>query len=77
MDGRIDSLFYMFDLAHFQSAYQGKQTDSDVSIKLGRDLVLWGNGLTLSTDMDGAVVDLSYGACRPAIDRRRHAIRYG
>jgi Alginate export len=62
VDGRVDALFYKFDLSHFQAAYQGKQTDSDVSIKLGRDLVLWGNGLTLSTDMDGGVVDLSYGA---------------
>ncbi|HEX3356268.1 MAG TPA: hypothetical protein VHS31_04725, partial [Tepidisphaeraceae bacterium] len=61
IDGRVDAMFYKFDLAHFESAYQGKETNNDLSIKLGRDLVLWGNGLTLSTDMDGGVVDLTYG----------------
>ena len=60
VDGRIDRLFYRFDLAKFQGAYQGVEPKYDVSIKLGRDLILWGNGLTLSTDLDGAVVDLSY-----------------
>jgi hypothetical protein len=60
VDGRIDRLFYRFDLAKFQGAYQGVEPKYDFSLKLGRDLVLWGNGLTLSTDMDGAVIDLSY-----------------
>jgi hypothetical protein len=60
VDGRIDRLFYRFDLARFQAAYQGKQSPSDLTVKIGRDLVLWGNGLTLSTDLDGAVIDLSY-----------------
>jgi hypothetical protein len=60
LDGRIDRLFYRFDLSKFQQAYHGVDPKYDVSIKIGRDLVLWGNGLTLSTDMDGGVVDLSY-----------------
>src|SRR4051812_5163292 len=60
LDGRVDRLFYRFDLAKFQGAYQGTQSPGNFTVKLGRDLILWGNGLTLSTDMDGAVIDLAY-----------------
>ena len=60
VDGRIDRAFYRFDLAKFQQAYKGVDPKYDLSVKLGRDLVLWGNGLTLSTSMDGAVIDMSY-----------------
>ena len=60
IDGRIDNLFYRFDLERYEAAYKGMQTQNQFTVKLGRDLVLWGNGLTLSTDMDGGVVDLGY-----------------
>jgi hypothetical protein len=60
IDGRLDRLYYKFDLARFQEAYRGRQSPGDVTIKIGRDLALWGNGLTLSTELDGGVVDLNY-----------------
>ena len=61
VDGAVERAFYRFDLAQYESAHQGKQIDGDLSIKLGRDLVFWGNGLTLNEPLDAGVFDLSRG----------------
>jgi len=61
IDGTIERAFYRFDLAQYESAYHGKQIDGDLSIKLGRDLVIWGDGLTLNEPLDAGVFDLSKG----------------
>ncbi len=47
-------------LAKFQGAYMGIESQrGDATLKVGWDSILWGNGLTLSTDLDGGVVDLT------------------
>jgi hypothetical protein len=62
VDGYVERAFYRFDLAQYESAYEGKQIDGDLSIKLGRDLVIWGDGLTLNEPLDAGVFDLSKGS---------------
>ena len=36
LDGRVDSLFYRFDLAKFQGAYKGIESNGDATLKVGR-----------------------------------------
>jgi hypothetical protein len=60
-DGRIERLYYQFDLGQYLAGTKGQAPDGNARVKLGRDLVSWGNGLTLSYEIDGAVVDLEYG----------------
>jgi hypothetical protein len=60
IDPDLDAGYYRFDLARSRAAYQGEQPDYNIIFKGGRDLVYWGNGLTLSTDIDGVMVDLSW-----------------
>lgn len=59
-DGRVDRAYYRFDLARYMSAKSGDIPNWSASVKLGRDLVYWGTGLTLAVDLDGAVIDLGY-----------------
>lgn len=60
-DGRVERAYYRFDLARHLAASQGRQISGDFAVKVGRDLVWWANGLTLSQELDGAVIDLEYG----------------
>jgi len=60
-DGRLDRLYYRFDLARYLESTSGKQAGGDISIKVGRDLAFWANGLTLSQEIDGVVADLQLG----------------
>jgi hypothetical protein len=60
-DGRLERAYYEFDLARYLASTRGQQTDGDLSIKVGRDLAYWANGLTLSQELDGAVINLQYG----------------
>jgi len=57
----VDRAYYKFDLARSQSVYHGKSLDYNVTTEVGRDLVYWGNGLTLGQVLDGATVGLSKG----------------
>jgi len=59
-DGHLDRLYYKFDLGRYLSARSGEQGKGGATIKLGRDLVYWGTGLTLAQDLDAVVVDLTY-----------------
>lgn len=62
IDPDLDKAYYRFDLSKYQSAYHGKRPgDSNVIIEVGRDLVYWGNGLTLSQTVYGGMVTLSKG----------------
>ncbi|HEX3357731.1 MAG TPA: hypothetical protein VHS31_12240 [Tepidisphaeraceae bacterium] len=63
IDGDLDAAYYKFDLARFDEAYKGKSlpNNNDLVIKGGRDLVYWGNGLTLSEVIDGGMVDATLG----------------
>lgn len=60
-DGRIDRLFYRFDLTRYLAGRDGVEPTFGASIKVGRDLVYWGTGLTMAQDIDGAVLDISSG----------------
>src|SRR5438046_41877 len=48
-------------LARYEAAYKGKQITDYVAVKIGRDLVYWANGLTLSQVIDGAMIDATFG----------------
>ena len=61
LDPDFDIAYYRFDLARSMAAYQGKEIDYNVVAQVGRDIVYWGNGLTLGQVIDGAIVDLSRG----------------
>jgi hypothetical protein len=55
-DGRLERAFYKFDLARYLATSRGIETQNELAIKVGRDLNVWANGLTLSTELDGVVV---------------------
>ena len=59
--GRVEQAYYRFDLAKSLAAYGGRVIDGDLSVQVGRQYVLWGNGLTLSDTIDGGVVDVTLG----------------
>jgi hypothetical protein len=58
---RIERAFYKFDLQKSAAAYQGKKLTGDVAFTGGRQLVNWGNGLTLNEVIDGVSATLSAG----------------
>jgi hypothetical protein len=60
LDGRVDRLYYKFDLSRYLAGRTGQVGKGTASIKLGRDLVSWGTGLTLAADLDAVVIDLGY-----------------
>jgi hypothetical protein len=60
-DARIERLYYQFDLARYLAGTTGQSADGNLRLKLGRDLVVWANGLTLSYEIDGAMIDVGYG----------------
>jgi hypothetical protein len=62
IDPDLDAGYYRFDLARSKAAYQGESSEFNLVFKGGRDLVYWGNGLTMSTDLDGVMVDLSWNS---------------
>jgi hypothetical protein len=61
IDGDLDVGYYRFDLARYMSAYRGQKTDYTLTIKGGRDLVYWANGLVLSDRLDGVMIDGGVG----------------
>jgi hypothetical protein len=60
-DGRLERAFYRFDLARYLATTRGVESQNELTIKAGRDLTVWANGLTLSTELDGVVVDFGRG----------------
>jgi hypothetical protein len=62
IDPDLDAGYYRFDLARSRAAYEGEQLDYNLIVKGGRDLVYWANGLVLSQDIDGVMVDMSWRA---------------
>ena len=56
----FDRAYYKFDLQQYESAYNGKQLDGDITFQGGRDLVYWGNGLTLAQVVDGVTPSFSW-----------------
>ena len=58
---RIERAFYRFDLAKSAAAYEGKKITGNVVFTGGRQLVNWGNGLTLNETIDGLSGTFSAG----------------
>jgi hypothetical protein len=61
VEPRLTRAHYKFDLARHLAAYDGKVINDDVTVQVGRQLVYWGNGLTLDEVIDGGVVRLLHG----------------
>jgi len=60
IDGDIDRGYYKFDLARSEAAYRGRTLKNNLVIKAGRELVYWGNGMTMAQVIDGAMIDVSW-----------------
>jgi hypothetical protein len=54
----VDRAFYRLDLAQMQATRTGTTNASIAAIEAGRQLVYWGNGLTLSQIIDGGKINL-------------------
>jgi hypothetical protein len=61
VQGRVEEGWYRFDLQRFASAYQHRELTGDVAVKLGRQFVSWGNGLTLDQYVDGGFAEIRKG----------------
>jgi hypothetical protein len=62
VDPDVDRAYYRFDLSRYNAAYKGQSAgDFNFVFQGGRDLVYWGNGLTLSVPLDGIITDLTFG----------------
>lgn len=61
-DGHLDRLYYKFDLGRYLSAKSGVVDKGNVTVKIGRDLVYWGTGLTMAQDLDALTLELTYDA---------------
>jgi hypothetical protein len=60
IDPDLDRGFYRFDSQGYQRSRGENVSDFGVRLEAGRDLVYWGNGLTMSQVIDGGIVDLSW-----------------
>jgi hypothetical protein len=58
LDGMVERAFWRFDLARYRAAYGGQDAKYDLTIKAGRDFIVWANGLVLANVIDGATVDI-------------------
>lgn len=54
--------WYEFDYAGLMAAQSGQRPDFNVNMKVGRQYVIWGQGLTLSTYMYALMGEVSAGA---------------
>jgi hypothetical protein len=57
----LERFHYRFDLQRSLAAYNGTAIDWNVVLQGGRQLVTWGNGLTLSEVVDGGIASAKYG----------------
>ena len=53
-----DRYWYQFDLRGLHRARTGERLDHNFTLRVGRQFVTWGSGLTLSNEMYAALVDL-------------------
>lgn len=61
LDPDFDVAYYRFDLARYFGAYKGQEIDGNLVVKGGRDIVYWGNGLTLGQVIDGVTLSVNKG----------------
>lgn len=57
----FDRAYYRFDLQRAMRVYHDKEIDQNLIVQVGRDLVYWGNGLTLGQELDGLTLNYSDG----------------
>ena len=60
IDCDLDRAFYRFDLNSWQISRGQGTSDINITAKVGRDLVYWGNGLAMSQVIDGGMLDLAW-----------------
>jgi len=61
-EGRLERAFYRFDLSKYQATKTGEvNVDFNVVGQAGRQLIYWGNGLTLTEILDGGSVTVTKG----------------
>jgi hypothetical protein len=60
----VQQAYYRFDLQRYLSAYRGVALQEDAAVELGRQTVVWANGLTLDQNIDGGVFDFTRGALK-------------
>ncbi|TVQ55187.1 MAG: hypothetical protein EA377_03935 [Phycisphaerales bacterium] len=53
-----DRYWYQFDLRGLHRAQTGERLDHNFTVRVGRQFVTWGSGLTLSNEMYAALVDV-------------------
>jgi hypothetical protein len=56
-----DQYWYSFNLRGAETAKTGHASLNNLTTKVGRQMVHWGSGLALSTDLYAALVDLEFG----------------
>ena len=56
----LDRGIYRFDLQRAMQVYDGTTIKDNVVVQGGRQLVEWANGLVLSQDFDGAMIDFTH-----------------
>ncbi len=61
IDPDLDRAYYRFDLNRYQASRGWAQSDLGMILQGGRDLVYWGNGLTIGQVLDGVRGDFFYG----------------
>jgi hypothetical protein len=66
VDGDLDRGYYRFDLKRYNASYGSdflgtKKGNWNLVFQGGRDLIYWGNGLTMGTTLDGVTVSVSKG----------------
>lgn len=54
---QLERAYYRFDQRQYRAAYKGEIATDGFAFTGGRDLAYWGNGLTLSREIDGIFVD--------------------
>src|SRR5688500_15344390 len=59
VEPKIERAHYRFDLQRALAAYHGQVIDYNIVAQLGRQLVVWGNGVALDEELDAAVVRFS------------------
>ncbi len=57
----LDRAYYRFDAARAVRVHEGRDPGGVFNVTLGRQLVVWGNGLALSLVMDGGVLTFGRG----------------
>ena len=60
IDPQLQRGYYKFDLQRSVAAYQGEAINGNVELVVGRQLIHWANGLTLSQPLDAIDLILSY-----------------